>query len=342
MYCRALALAALMATTVGASAADMPIKAVKAPEAPFFIVNDNSMSYSYVFKGAVPGTGYTPKNVYTFTHFDVWAYGTNFFTIDYLKATKGGPSQSPFLNTAFYGGPSSPCDTPLYTGNSLCPGFAEIYGLYRSTIGWNQLFNTKAFSAGPLTNIEFAWGSDVNVDNTTLGSNKRTIQGGLQFDFMAPYKGFFNVAIYAYHEWQHDGFAQQGPFQGVNGLGFGYNPNLNVEFNTTWKVEYIYSQPLGFFPGLPLTFKAIGVIVGPKGAGEPGAAQRITEYHLWETISLDVSQMVFNKPGLFSIWATYSWWKNKFGINPAPVAQGGSGLCCTIESTWIAGMTWAF
>ena len=336
MYTRALALAALMATTVGAGAADMPVKAVaKASEAPFFIVNDNSMSYSYVFRGAVPGTGYTPKNVYTFTHFDVWAYGTNFFLMDYLKATRGGPSNSPLLNTPFYGGPSSPCDSPLYTGNSFCPGFAEIYALYRSTIGWNQLFGTKAFSVGPLTNIEFAWGADVNVDNTTLGSNKRAIQGGLQFDFMAPYKGFFNVAVYAYHEWQHDGYTVAFPF------GFGTNLTENVEFKTTWKIEYIYSQSLGFLPSwLPMTFKAIGVIVGPKGVGEPGAAARVTEYHLWENLSLDVGQMVFNKPGMFSVWTEFHWWKNKFGISPNIPAP--ATLCCTVESTWVAGMTWAF
>jgi hypothetical protein len=333
MFYRALALAALMATTVGASAADMPVKAVvKAPEVPFFIVNDNSMSFSYVFKGAVPGTGYTPKQDYNFTHFDVWAYGTNFFTIDYLKATRGGNTGNPLIGNPAYGGPSAPCDNPLAPAGTTCPGFAEIYGLYRSTIGWNQLFNTKMFSAGPLTNIEFAWGSDVNVDNTTLGSNKRTIQGGLQFDFMAPYKGFFNIAVFAYHEWQHDGFGVTAPF------GFGYNPTEQVEFNTTWKIEYFYNQPLGFISWLPLTFKANGVIVGPKGAGEPGVAQRSTEYHLWETLSLDVGQMAFNKPGMVSVWASYSWWKNKFGIADFPV----SGLCCTLESTWITGVTWAF
>jgi hypothetical protein len=341
MY-RALALAALLATTVtgGARAADMPTKAVfKTPEAPFFIVNDNSMSYSYVFKGAVPGTGYTPKNVYSFTHFDVWAYGTNFFNMDYLKATKGGFSGSPLQGTAFYGGPAAPCDV----GNAanpaaFCEGFAEIYALYRSTIGWNQLFNTKAFSAGPLTNIEFAWGSDVNADNTSLGSAKRTIQGGLQFDFSAPYKGFFNVAIYAYKEWQH------------NGIPVIFNPAVTSdsrEFNTTWKIEYFYNQPLAFLPEwLPMTFKALGVIQGPKGqgaqTGQVNPPQTITEYHFWEVLSLDVGKMISNKPGMFSIWASYSWWKNKFGINPAPVAQGGSGLCCTIESTFITGATWAF
>jgi hypothetical protein len=44
-----------------------------------------------------------------------------------------------------------------------------------------------------------------------LGSAKRSIQAGLQFDFETPYKGFFNVAAYGYKEWQHDGFASTFP-----------------------------------------------------------------------------------------------------------------------------------
>ena len=49
---------------------------------------------------------------------------------------------------------------------------------------------SKAFAIGPLTNIEFHFGGDLNTDNTTLGSAKRAIMGGLQFDFETPYKGF--------------------------------------------------------------------------------------------------------------------------------------------------------
>src|SRR5205807_3993810 len=122
--------------------------------------------------------------------------------------------------------PAAPCDL---TGANFCPGSTEIYGLFRSTFGWNQLFHTKAFAMGPLTNIEFVVGADFNTDNTTLGSAKRSIQGGLQFDFAAPYKGFLNVGVFAYKEWQHDGFASLGVI----------NPSGNVDFDTTWAVEVL-------------------------------------------------------------------------------------------------------
>ncbi len=146
----------------------------------------------------------TAKNLVTFTHFDVWAYGTNFFNVDWLKATSSA--------------------TPTASGTE---GYTEIYGFFRSTFGFNQIFNTKAFAMGPLTNVSLLIGADLNTDNTTLGSAKRSIQGGLQFDFAAPYKGFLNVAGYAYKEWQNDGFAAQGVI----------NPSGKVDFDTTWAIE---------------------------------------------------------------------------------------------------------
>jgi hypothetical protein len=58
---------AFAATTLGGSvlAADMPTKAPppKAPEPPLFLVNQNSISYSYAFTANNPGAGKTPKNI---------------------------------------------------------------------------------------------------------------------------------------------------------------------------------------------------------------------------------------------------------------------------------------
>src|SRR5713226_2212337 len=164
----------------------LPTKAPKAPP-PLFIVNDNIIGYYYLPTATNPGAGQTPKNVLVFNHFDVWSYGTNFLSVEWLKATNN--KNPPF------GTPASPCDQggPQYPpGAQQCPGYTEIYGFVRSTFGWNQIFSTKAYSVGPLTNIEFAVGADLNTDNTTLGSAKKSIQGGLQFDFETPYKGFLN------------------------------------------------------------------------------------------------------------------------------------------------------
>jgi hypothetical protein len=326
--CMTAALAiAFAATTLAGSAfaADMPVKAPPmAPEAPLFFVNQNSLSYSYAFTANNPGAGQTPKNIVTFNHFDVWAYGTNFFNVDWLKATNGKAPPN--------GTPAAPCD---FTGTSVCTGYTEIYGLFRSTFGWNQIFNTKAFAAGPLTNIEFVVGADANTDNTTLESAKRSIQGGLQFDFVAPYKGVINIGVFAYHEWQNDGFA-------ANGVGGGLNLSGKVDFNTTWALEMLYVQPLSFQP-LPLTFKSFAVIHGPKGCGEPcnpgPGLVRTTEYLTQQTLALDVGKLAWGKADQFSVWTAYRWWKNKFGINPN---QPFGSFSNTLESTWVTGATWIF
>ena len=309
MFGRKLALAALLvATATGAAgAADMPAKAVKAVSpAPFFFVNDNSIGYRYEFMATNPGADKTPKHVLTFTHFDVWAYGTNFINIDWLKATSR---------------------TPTATGTE---GYTEIYGFFRSTFGFNEVFGTKAFSYGPLTNVSLMVGADLNTDNTGLGSAKRSIEAGIQFSFATPYKGFLNLTPTIYKEWQHDGFA----------AGTIFNPSGKVEFNTTWGFEYLWVQPLAFMP-LPLTFKAFGTVHGPKGIGESPVVglERGVEWYAQENIELDAGKLLGYRPGMYSVWAGYRYWVNKFGIK---ANQPFGNFTATVESTWLVGATVAF
>jgi hypothetical protein len=123
----------------------MPVKTAKEPP-PLFIVNDNIVGYYYLPTATNPGAGQTPKNVAFFNHFDVWTYGTNFFNVEYLKATNS--------RALPFGTPAAPCDQ---NGPLDPPGRSarihEIYG-FRSTLGWNQLSGTESLSIGPLTNIE--------------------------------------------------------------------------------------------------------------------------------------------------------------------------------------------
>jgi len=306
----------LTAAAVGAaSAADIATKApvLKAPaELPFFFVNDNSISYHYEFLATNPGAGKTPKHVLSFTHFDVWKYGTNFINIDWLKATS--------------------MQTPTLDGGAP---YTEIYGFFRSTFGFNEIFNTRAFSYGPLTNVSLMVGADLNTDNTQLGSAKRSIEAGIQFSFAMPYKGFLNLTPTVYKEWQHDGFNAVTP--GTT------NPSGNVDFDTTWGFEWLYVQPLGFMPSwLPLTYKFFGTIHGPKGMGEPAGSaglERTTEYYLQQNLSLDIGPWIGQRPNMYSIWGGYRYWKNKFGINPS---QPFGNFTATTESTWLLGATVAF
>src|SRR3954451_22298539 len=96
-----LAAAALSLATLAPAgfvkAADLPVKAIKAaPELPFFLVIDDRVTFSYIYTAAQPGmwsrkpdgtiNAKTAKQVYSFTHFDIWQYGHNFFTISMYKS----------------------------------------------------------------------------------------------------------------------------------------------------------------------------------------------------------------------------------------------------------------
>ena len=304
---RNLALAAAAATiaTVGmASAADLPSKkgpAAAVAPAPMFFVNDNTISYSYQFNATDPGVrGKFGKNVFSFTHFDVWAMGTNFFTIDLLK---------------------SPLQDPASGGNA---GATEIYGLFRSTLGLNQLTGTKNFSMGPLNNVSLEVGADFNTMNTTLAPAKKSLVAGLQFSFGLPYKGFFNISPLYFKEWNHNSFNTPAAAQ-------------STEFNGTWAVETVYAMPLGFMPeAVPLTFSGRAALYGPKGTGSPLIASTIanktvTTLNSEQRLTLDVGKMAFgaSKADLVSVFVAYRYWTNKFGISEAnsPVCAGTLGSC---------------
>ena len=101
--------------------------------------------------------GKTAKQVYSFTHFDAWAYGTNFFTISMFKSDHNDPA-APCINAG----------VSVTFAPANCAGATEIYGLFRSTFGFNEIFNTKAFSMGPLHNVSFEVGMDANTENRLL------------------------------------------------------------------------------------------------------------------------------------------------------------------------------
>ena len=85
-----------------ASAADLTVKAKPVAEVPFFLVIDNRVSFSWMPKGTDPGmftvnpngsiNGSTAKQVYSFTHFDIWQYGANFLTISMFKSDQNDPA----------------------------------------------------------------------------------------------------------------------------------------------------------------------------------------------------------------------------------------------------------
>lgn len=338
MSLKSFALAAgLAAATTGyvlnpVLAADLPVKAPKSVfDAPFFIVNDNRLTYAYMFDGTDPGfPGKTPKQVFAFTHFDVWAYGTNFFNIDLLKSGHNDPA--------------SPC---LAQGAG-CAGATEIYGLFRSTFGFNEIFNTKAFSMGPLRNVSLEVGADANSENTFLAPAKRDVVAGLQFAFDLPYKGYINVAPLYYQEWNHNAFLTPGFMP----AGFTGLPDGNTHFHPTWAVEINYYMDLGFLPESLQYFAVSGRagFYGPKGTGAygnltvPSTNATKTEINSEPIrLTLDASKLFWGPKyaHFVDVWVAYRYWENKFGIddsNPANgtcfFANGTNNKSCTEKSLY--------
>ena len=353
---------AALASSGLATAADLPVKAAKkAPDLPFFLVIDDRVSFSWMPKGTDPGVfstrpngsinGTTAKQVYSFTHFDLWQYGTNFFTISMFKSDHNDPA-NPCTNAGVIFTPSTGVAAP-----ASCEGATEIYGLFRSTFGWNQIFNTKAFTMGPLQNVSFEVGMDANTENNYLSPAKRDVVAGLQFAFDLPYKGYIDVAPLMYYEfYNRNAFTQCGAgwqlpapaIPGVNCLNDG-----NRSFNPTWAVEINYYMDLGFLPPNMQFFSISGRAgwYGEKGYENnplPGVKTAIELNSEPIRLTLDASKAFMgDKYSHFvDVWVAYRYWQNKFGIDHnasavCNVSAGVSNHTCT-EETVYGGVTVKF
>jgi hypothetical protein len=366
---------AMLAPAGFASAADLPAKAKAKPVAdlPFFFVIDDRVTYSYIFNAAQPGmftvnpngtiNGKTTKQVYSFTHFDAWAYGTNFFGISMYKSDHHDPAspctQPGGFQNDVVGGFASPV-TP-----AGCAGATEIYGLIRSTFGFNQIFNTKAFSIGPLHDVSFEVGADANTENRYFGVAKRDFVAGLQFAFDLPYKGFFDVAPLAYKEITHNAFTQCGSAFAFGAVaGFSCNSDGNLSYRTTWAVETNYYMDLGFLPenmqffsvsGRAAWYGAKGDANGLPAFSGPGVLSNATKIEFNSEpirLTFDASKAAFGPKysHFVDVWVAYRYWQNKFGLdhNATPgvctITLGGvvqSTHTCT-ESSLYAGVTVKF
>jgi hypothetical protein len=356
---RTLAAAALSLATLApagfASAADLPYKAKAKPpaELPFFLVIDDRVTYSYIFTAAQPGqfsirpdgtiNGKTAKSVYSFTHFDAWAYGTNFFTISLFKSDHNDPA-APCTNAGQITSPAA----GFATASANCAGASEIYGLFRSTFGFNEIFNTKAFSYGPLHNVSLEVGMDANTENRYFGAAKRDVVAGLQFAFDLPYKGYFNVAPLVYWEFlNHNSFSTCGAGWSANIPGLTCLTDGNTSFNPTWAVETNYYMDLGFLPQNMQYFSISGRAAwyGKKGDQTaplptlPGAVGPLSTATAIEfngepiRLTFDASRAFWgDKYSHFvDVWVAYRYWQNKFGLD-----HNASPGVCTLT---VAGVT---
>jgi hypothetical protein len=362
----ALAAAVAMSAAGAAVAADMPVKAAPAP-APFFLVNDTWVSFTWYPTATDPGvslnnivgqTDKFSKYVGTVSHFDVWAYGTNFFNLDFLQSQGGG--HDPIQGIV----------------NPSAQGAVEVYGFARSTLGFNEILGTKMFSTYFTKDISFEWGGDANTENNFLAPEKKDIVLGAQFTLNLP--GTVNLAVLAYKEWNHNTFwaseqtlagTQPGVFTFTGTCSNIVGPPINCfngdrDFRWIPRIELGIIEPLTFIPGIPLAWQGITAINFPKGTGistanlvaiggtlGPGSgpftadnASAFTKVEVFEDnrINFDYSKYFWNKANVVSLYVGYRYWYNKFGTDHNAPIFSIAAPSSSIESTFYTGISYHF
>ena len=365
----ALALATALAVSGGgyAYAADMPLKAPPPPKpVPFFFVNDTSVSATWYFNSTdpgvsggsniVPGGIFGERNTFyraqgSVDHFDVWEYGTNLIHLELDQYGKKDP----------------------ILGEPGAVGSREFFGFTRSTIGFNEITHSKAFSNFLVNDVGFEGGFTGGVQNNYLAEQTTQYLVGLNFDIAIPKQfGTLLVGVLARKEFTHNEFNACGPagfgdaqspaagFGGGTCAGGGlFNGDRNFQWD--WNVEIFDAIPLGSIFGSwadPLRIIDITNIRGPKGTGISNANclaigcfgpiagfnNNETKTEVFEDVrlSLDASKVFWTKPGIWDTYVGYRYWYNKFGTNHNAALFSTLAPGTSIESTAYVGTTYHF
>lgn len=324
-----------------AAAADLPVKApAPAPASSFFIVNDNSVSFTWTPTATDPGVNFNDhpgfnKFIGEFTHFDIWAYGTNLVDLNYLKSDRNNPV----------------FDQPGATGS------VEFFALWRSTLGLNQLTHSKMFSNVLFKNVEAEVGGNFNTENDGVSPQLQAYVFGPKFDLNLP--GEVALAVLAYKEFNHNSYMSSvSPIPALDVPGF----SGDREFKWAPRLELDVTEPLPFLPW-PVSFINHTSVTFPKGTGiseanlaamcavgasggcnqtNSASAFTKTEVRTDSRLNLDASKLWFNRPGVWDLYAGYRYWYNKFGTDHNAVLFSVLAPGSSNESTAYIGTSFHF
>ena len=179
---------------------------------------------------------------------------------------------------------------PAAAGGS---GATEAYVILREGIGLNELTHSSAFKKGPLRNVAFEVGANLETKNSSFAPAERTIYIGPKFVFAVP-KGFFNVGLHYRKEWNHEG---------VLGKPENYTPNFNIE--PTWMVPFRIGKA-------QLAFSGFAEYNSPKGKDSFGS-ETVSEYLIRSVMALDIGSLLMHKPQLLDLNGGLWGWHNEYG-----------------------------
>jgi nucleoside-specific outer membrane channel protein Tsx len=261
--------------------------ALTAPVARAAEWSDTSLHLWYGTAFAEPGVGNfatneaqnVEKTILSFTHASGYKYGSNFFNIDMLYSDTHDPVQGQAVVTSV--------------------GSLEVYTVYRHTLSFSKISGSKV-GFGPVKDIGFEFGADLNTKNNSFASRKVMPIAGLSFSIDIP--GFLNIGIMANKEWNTNGLL----FRNADGTVSSFQPKRSVEFDVTPMLTAAWFYPVYG----PLSFEGFGSVNFPKGKDGAGADTK-TEVLLHPKLMVDVGSLVGAKG--IQVGAGFQYWLNKFG-----------------------------
>jgi nucleoside-specific outer membrane channel protein Tsx len=233
--------------------------------------------------GAEKGGRNVNKVIVNLGHFDVWDYGTNFFSADILFSNPNEPA----VNSS--------------------GGSTEFYGVYRGQLSPDKIFgiNTKF---GPFTAINFEFGGDAETENTAFAPNKKLLVAGPNFNIGLP-AGFLDIGVHISKEWNHNGLCADSCSK----------PGGPVDFHATPEFELVWLYSLKGLTGLPFDFRGFTNIILPKGKDGFGN-QTVTEVLSVPRLNLDLGTLLYGKAHKPDVFFQIEFWENKFGNDHTKVA----------------------
>ncbi len=219
------------------------------------------------------------KSILSFTHVDGFKFGSNFLNLDLLYSNTRDPVQGAGAQVTSVGA-------------------AEVYAVYRNTLSFNKIGNTKTFSFGPIRDVGVVLGVDANTKNHGFSARKIMPIGGLGLAFNVP--GFLNLQFLANKEWAVNGI-----------LGKSVEFDLTPTFAASWGIP-VYG---------PVEFDGFATLNLPKGKDGFGN-DTATEVLLHPKLMVDVGTFWGSKGYQIGVGAQY--WMNKFGNDHSKDATGGS------------------
>lgn len=243
------------------------------------------------------GSNDIKKNIFNLSHVSGYAYGTNFFNVDYLMSDNKDP--------AFAGADS---------------GAREVYIVYRHTLDMGKVTGAD-LKFGPIRGAGLTFGFDVNTkDDAGYNSKKQMlvlgptvfvdVPGFLNVSLLvlkesnAPYSTFSNTGVSRYDYKTHpmltaawgipigatglsfEGFVNWIAAKGTNEFGGGTKAEFNFDGQVMYDVGALYGKKGQFKVGLEYQYwrNKFGNPTTAAGAGAgPGATAKTpmirAEYH---------------------------------------------------------------